>query len=64
MDLATLWRTVTGLQIKVAEIATTVSWLEWWMKLLVVGTVGNVVIGGINLRFSYKNHKNNNHGKS
>lgn len=65
MDTTTLFNLIRELSDKVgvlseelAAIKVSVGWLEWWSKLLITGTIGNILIGGMNSVLLYRNGKN------
>lgn len=59
MDIATLYGMFLGLSEKVAALSASVRWIEWWTKVLITGTVGNMMIGGLNTVLLYRNGRNN-----
>ena len=65
MDVDTLWtlyrelaQHVEAMNREVGTLAAQTAWVEWWVKLLVVGTFANSALGVLNALIVYKNGKN------
>ena len=71
MDPATLFDLIRDLSDKLgilgqdlATVTATVSWLDWWTKLLITGAAGNMLIGSINTILLYRNGRHNAKGSN